>query len=159
MKTLRYLKFAEAAATFSKDPSTKVGAVAIDDNFNIIATGYNGPPRGVKDLPERLIRPTKYFFASHAESNLVAQAAYLGHSLKGATVLLTPLFPCTHCCKMLIQSGVKRVICAYTPSDRWTEEASYSKIMFDESGVEVLYVKKVNKSGGETIWETCSAPS
>lgn len=65
--------FAEQAARKSKD-STKVGAVLVTSENVAILTGYNGPPRGVKDKPERFERPVKYLYASHAEANLIAHA-------------------------------------------------------------------------------------
>lgn len=140
-KVLAYLPVAEAIAAMSLDPSTKVGAVAFDDKLNIIATGRNGFPRGVKDSPERYEdRPTKYKLISHAEQNLVAQAAYGGRSLAGSTVLLTSLYPCSSCAKSLIQSGVVRIVSPNPDSSaRWAEEAAWSKIMFEEAGVEVLH--------------------
>ena len=155
-KALKFMKFAEAAASLSKDVSTQVGAVALDDLYNIVAVGYNGPPRGVQDLPERQSRPSKYFFSAHAESNLVAQSAYSGRSLAGSTILVTPLHPCAHCAKMLIQAGAKRLICHVVPNERWTEESDYSKIMLYEAGVEVIYVEKVNRPGGAAFWAAVS---
>ncbi len=139
-KYLKFLPIVEAVAAMSKDPSTKVGAIALDDKFNIIATGFNGFPRGVEDLPERYNdRPTKYKFISHAEQNLVAQAAYGGRSLAGSTVILTSLYPCTNCAKSLIQAGVERIVTALPPPDsKWVEEMEYAAIMFQEADIEVL---------------------
>src|SRR3546814_6598168 len=62
-----FIKMAELAATKSKDPSTKVGCVIVGPDNAVRMTGYNGPPRGVLDLPERFERPAKYLFTSHAE--------------------------------------------------------------------------------------------
>lgn len=145
-KLLKYSKFwaiAKAVAGMSKDPTTKVGAIAIDSNMNIICTGYNGFPRGVKDLDSRLSdRNMKLKFTSHAEQNLVAQAAYMGQSLRGSTVLVTKLHPCSNCAKSLIQAGVSTVISPPPDeNERWTEEAELAKILFYESSVEVIYEK------------------
>lgn len=141
VKFLRFRGIAEAVAAMSKDPSTKVGSVALDDNFNIVATGFNGFPRGVKDTPERYSdRTVKYRLVSHAEQNLVAQAAYGGRSLKGCTVILTSLFPCSSCAKSLIQAGIIRVISPPPDTDpRWAEEAEFASMMFEEAGVEVIH--------------------
>ena len=140
----RYMKFkgiAEAVAAMSKDPPTKVGAIALDENMNIVSTGYNGFPRGVLDTAERYEnRPVKYKLVSHAEQNLVAQAAYGGRSLRGCTVILTSLFPCSSCAKLLIQSGVARVISPPPDTDpKWEEEAHYANLMFSEAGIEVIH--------------------
>lgn len=137
-KLLKFMPIAQSVAALSKDPNTKVGAVALDENYNIIATGYNGIPRGVEDAPERLQRPEKYRWVSHAEENLVAQAAYGGRSLKGATVLVTSLFPCNACARMLIQAGVKRVIAPKIENGRWAEVNEMAMRMFAEAGVEVI---------------------
>lgn len=138
---LKYLPVAKAVAAMSKDPSTQVGAIALDENRNIIATGYNGFPRGVNDDPARYAdRSTKYSLIAHAEQNLVAQAAYGGRSLKGCTVILTSLYPCSACAKSLIQAGVRRVISPPPDTDpRWAEEAKWASLMFEESGVELCH--------------------
>ena len=140
-RILAYIPIAQAVSALSKDPSTKVGAVALDDNMNIVATGRNGFPRGVVDLPERYEnREIKYKLISHSEQNLVAHAAYSGHSLKGTTVLLTALFPCSSCAKSLIQAGVIRILAPKTVENmRWEEEAKWANLMFAEAGVEVIY--------------------
>ena|GEM_PF-219837 len=137
----KFVPIAQAVAGMSKDPSTKVGALALDEGRNIVATGYNGFPRGVEDATERYEdRPTKYKLISHAEQNLVAQAAYGGRSLRGCTVILSALYPCSACAKSLIQAGVVRVISPNPNTDpRWEEEAKWAELMFSEAGVEVLH--------------------
>lgn len=140
-KILAYRCVAAEIASMSKDPSTKVAAIAFDDKLNIIATGRNGFPRGVCDAPERYAdREVKYKLISHAEQNLVAQAAYGGRSLGGTTVLLTSLFPCASCAKSLIQAGV---VCIVSPppdvNPRWAEESKWSELMFREAGVEIVH--------------------
>ena len=140
-KFLKFLPDAEAARGRSKDRSTKVGAVVIDDDFNVRISGYNGMPRGVDDdVDARHERPLKYMWTAHAEENCVAQAARIGVSLKGCTILLTSLFPCTTCSRLIIQAGIKRVfapqVCANT---RWDEQAAIALEMLHEAGVEVEY--------------------
>lgn len=142
MKELKFMPLVYAVASMSKDPSTKVGAVALNAAFSVVATGYNGFPRGVADTEERLCdRETKLRFTSHAEANLVAQAAYSGHSLRGTTVLVSSLFPCVECSKLLVQSGVRRVIAPKIAEGRWKESNELAKIIFDEGGVEVVEVE------------------
>ena len=143
-KFLRFWPVVEAVATMSKDPSTKVGALALDDNFNIVATGFNGFPRGVSDDPSRYEdRAVKLKLVSHAEQNLIAQAAYGGRSLRGATMLVSSLFPCSNCAKSIIQSGVVRIISPEPDtSERWQEESKWAKLLFDEASVELIYVGK-----------------
>lgn len=140
-KILKFMKVAEAIASYSKDVNTKVGAVALDEQLNIIATGYNGPPRGVDDnIPTRFLRPEKYLWTAHAEENLVAQSAFSGHSLRNATVLVSALYPCATCARMLIQAGVRRVIAPRIQNPRWEEQNGVARIMFNEAKVEVIEV-------------------
>lgn len=141
-KFLKFWPVVEAVAEMSKDPSTKVGALALDNNMNIIATGFNGFPRGVSDTLERYAdRDIKLRLVSHAEQNLIAQAAYGGRSLRGATLLVSKLYPCSSCAKSIIQAGIVRVI-SPNPSDnvRWADESKWAQLMFSESGVEVIHV-------------------
>ena len=140
-KFLKYLPDAEAARSRSKDRSTCVGAVCIDDDFNLRISGYNGMARGVDDdVDARHERPAKYLWTAHAEENCVAQAARVGVSLKGCTILLTSLFPCTTCSRLIIQSGIKRVLAPKVPeNNRWDEQAAVALEMLTEAGVEVRY--------------------
>ena len=138
MNPHKFIGIAQAVAAMSKD-STKVGAIAVDDDGVILSTGWNGFPRGVLDLPERLaVRQTRLALTSHAEQNLVAQAARSGHSLLGSTVILSGLYPCSACCKSLIQAGVKRIITPpINPDSKWAEENAWAQLMFNEAGVAV----------------------
>lgn len=139
MKADKFMRVAQTMASYSKDRSTQVGAVALDDNLNVISTGWNGFPRGVNDdIEERHQRPEKYLWTAHAEENLVAQAAYGGRSLKGSTVLVTALFPCATCARMLIQAGVVRIIAPKVANERWAEQNAVAQTMFNEAGVEVI---------------------
>lgn len=140
-KFLKFLPDAKAAQGRSKDRSTRVGAVVIDDDFNVRISGYNGFARGVDDsVDARHERPTKYFWAAHGEENCVAQAARIGVSLKGCTILVTSLFPCSTCSRLIIQSGIKRVLAPRTlANERWDEQGKVAFEMFAEAGVEVLY--------------------
>jgi len=69
---IRYLRLAQHISEWSKDPSTKVGAVAVGQHGQILSQGYNGFPRGVTDLEDRLeVRDSKYLYTIHAEMNCV----------------------------------------------------------------------------------------
>lgn len=128
-----YMGFAEHAALKSKDP-TKVGAVLVGPDGEVRLTAYNGPPRGVDDKPERLERPTKYLFASHAEANLVAFAAREGIKTSDCSVYVTHM-PCASCARTLIQAGVVEVI--YGPGKTSMPEAEFeaAETMFAEASV------------------------
>jgi dCMP deaminase len=131
-----FMGFARHAASKSKDPSTQVGAVVIGPDGEIRATGYNGLPRGVADLPERMERPAKYLWTSHAEENLVAHAARVGVSLKGCTVYVTH-FPCSRCARSLIQAGVTGLVVDTGTTSMPPEEFEVAEQMFGEAGVKV----------------------
>lgn len=131
----RFMRLAAEVASWSKDPSTKVGAVLVDDDRRVIGLGFNGFPRGVCDHPERLAdRPTKYLMVQHAEANAILNAVA---SVKGSTAYVTH-HPCSSCAGILIQAGVIRVV-TRAPSagfaDRFAASFAASRIMFEEADV------------------------
>lgn len=139
-KHLYYLGFADHAATASKDPSTKVGAVLVGPEGEVRLTAYNGPPRGVVDHADRFERPAKYLYASHAEANLIAFAAREGIRTSGCTVYVTTQ-PCAACARTLIQAGVAQVIVGPGPQavmhDKCEEDAAVARSMLREAGVKL----------------------
>lgn len=130
--------FAEHARKKSKD-STQVGAVLVGNNNEVLLTGYNGPPRGVSDLPDRFVRPRKYLFASHAEANVIATAAKLGIRTDGCSLMVTH-HPCSACARSIIQSGIRSVIYGSNTTSMPTEEFEAAAVMFKEAGVDVKSV-------------------
>jgi dCMP deaminase len=128
--------FARHAATMSKD-STQVGAVIVGTGTNEIrSTGYNGPPRGVLDTPERRERPSKYLFACHAEANAIAFAAKNGVALLGCTIYTTHS-PCSSCMKSIIQAGITCVVIDDGKTSMPDEEFIAAYEMASESGVRI----------------------
>lgn len=130
----RFLDMARLVASWSKD-STQVGAVAVSPARAVLETGYNGIARGVRDLPERMQRPAKYLWTSHAEENLVAHAAR--QRLEGATVYVTHLC-CSRCARMLINAGVARVVCGDGTTNMPPEEFEVAVQQFHEAGVDLV---------------------
>lgn len=114
-----FLTMARHAATSSTCLRRKVGAVAVLD-WHVLATGYNGAPSGLKHceftgcLREQKGVPSgerhEICRGLHAEQNVIIQAAVHSVSLKGATIYVTAT-PCVICAKMLINCGIKRVVC------------------------------------------------
>lgn len=142
----RFMEVAELVKTWSKDPSTKVGAVVVGPDREIRSTGYNGLVRGVDDnKPERLERPTKYDFFEHAERNAVYNACLIGASLKGCVIYVTSM-PCPDCARAIIQSGIKMVVThkvtidENSPANTWRDKLAYSEEMFKEAGIDCLYL-------------------
>lgn len=136
--TVRFLRLAKQIASWSKD-TTKVGAVAVDENRRILETGYNGIPRGVEDLPERMKRPAKYLWTSHAEANLVAHAAR--DRLYGSTVYVTHLC-CAGCARSLINAGVYKVVCGNGTTSMPQDEFDVAVQMFKEAGVILSHISE-----------------
>lgn len=136
---IRFLKIAKEISTWSKDPSSKIGAVIVNDERRILATGYNGFPRGIEDSAERLNnREEKYPRIIHAELNALMNALYSGVSVKGATLYVYGLPVCSDCTKSVIQSGIKRVVVTgvHKAPDKWRESWwKISEPMFKEAGV------------------------
>ena len=125
--------FAAHAALKSKD-TTQVGAALVGPDKEVRLCAYNGPPRGVRDLPDRRDRPRKYLFASHAEQNLIAFAAREGIRTANCTVYVTH-FPCSACARTLIQSGVSRVVYGPGTTSIPADEFAAARTMFKEAGV------------------------
>ena len=133
----RFLALAEHVAEWSYDPSTKVGAVIVDAKNRVVSIGYNGFPRGVKDLAERYNdREQKLLFICHAERNALDNAQ---HSVEGCTMYI-PLLPCNECAKSIIQSGIIKVV-TYKPTREDRFNWDITRQMFREAGVN-LYEKK-----------------
>ena len=136
--TQRFLDLAHAVAEWSKDPSTQVGAVAVGESKQILETGFNGLPRGVQDLPERMERPAKYIWAAHAVENLVAHAAR--KQLEGSTVYVTHLC-CNACARMLNNAGVARVVVGAGQTSMSVEIFEAAVTMYEEAGVQLEIAK------------------
>lgn len=134
-----FIEVAKHKASMSKDADTQVGAVIIsEDDMVEISSGFNCLPRGVDHKKERNKRPLKYLYTSHAESSAISNAARLGRSTKGSTLVVT-MFPCTQCCAMIINAGITKVISPApdTSHPQYGEDFKHSQLMFAEAGVTV----------------------
>jgi dCMP deaminase len=132
----RFINLCKHVSQWSKDPSTKVGAVIADSKNRVVSLGFNGLPRGVQDTDERLTdRVLKYPRIVHAEVNAILNA---NGSVEGCTLYVFPLTPCSECAKVIIQAGIKKVIYRlYGSSAKWDESFLIAKEMFDEAKVKV----------------------
>lgn len=132
----RWIKEAQLKASYSKDPSTKVGAVAVGKHNQLLSSSYNGFPRGIRD--DELIlnnREEKYKYIIHAEQNLIYNACLSGISLEGSTVFVYGLPICHECAKGLIQVGVSKVRSMGDVNDRWMESNVLAVKLFKERGI------------------------
>ena len=140
----RYLSLAKEVSTWSKDPSRKIGAVAVGSKGQILAQGYNGFPRGILDSVERYNdRPTKYRLVVHAEMNVIYNATFNGVSLDGASLYVYGLPVCSECAKGVIQVGIRevKVMTDEVVPDIWEQSWAFTALMFDEVGVRYEWIK------------------
>ena len=142
-----FLSIAEAVRQKSKDPNTKVGAVIVGPDRQVLSTGFNGFPRQVReDIPSRWEKPTKYSYVEHAERNAIYNAARHGVALKGCTLYMVgfgpPNVPCTGCARGVIQAGIIKVVGrAVKPvPDYWKDDLRLACSMLTEAGVYVIEV-------------------
>lgn len=135
---VRFLELAKLISTWSKDPSTKCGAVITRDK-TIISLGFNGLPKGIEDNPEVLNnRELKYEMILHAEDNALL---YARQNLTGCSIYTYPFPPCSRCAAKIIQSGIVRVIAPTPPKDlleRWGASLELSQNMYNQA--DVLYL-------------------
>lgn len=138
-----FLRHVYLAASKSKDPRTKIGAILVKNGI-IISEGYNGFARGVSDLEERYLdRKTKWNYVVHGECNSILNAARNGISTINS-ILYTNGIPCKECGKTIIQAGIVEVIIhkqwPEILSEDWKESVGITKIMFQEAGLKIRSV-------------------
>ena len=126
-----FMGIAELTAKRSTCLRRHVGAVIVQDR-HIVATGYNGAPRGIDHcaqrggcLREEMGIPSgerhELCRALHAEQNAIIQAATFGHSIEGGTIYITHA-PCVICSKMIINAGIKKIIVGAEYPDAFSAE-------------------------------------
>ena len=124
----RYLEMAEIWARNSYCKRRQVGALIVKDKM-IISDGYNGTPSGFENICEDENGVTKPYVL-HAEANAITKVAKSGNSSQGATLYVTAS-PCLECAKLIIQSGIKRVV--YNDEYRLTDGVD----LLRRAGIEV----------------------
>jgi dCMP deaminase len=134
----RFLDLAKTVGTWSKDPSTGVGAIIVDELRRVRGVGFNGFARGIKDSHDLLEdRHAKLNRMVHAEINAVLNSST---NIDGCTIYLT-IPPCNMCTNFLIQAGVKRIIWL-KPSkeliERWGESWALSYSLLQEANIEYI---------------------
>ena len=123
----RYMDMAKLVASWSKDPRKQVGCVLTDELNRIVATGYNGPPRGLDSFKAS----DRLEVTIHAELN-----AILTSDREFVTCYTWPVLPCHACMAALAQSGVQRVVSLQEPSAKWRWDISQQ--ICDTLGIEVI---------------------
>ena len=133
-----FMGLAHLSAKRSKDPSTQVGAVIVNEEKRIVGIGYNGLPYGCEDdifpwTREGEWVDTKYPYVVHAELNAILNSI---QKLKDCTLYVS-LFPCNECAKAIIQSGIRKIV---YECDKYANEDNViaSKRMLQAAGVELV---------------------
>jgi len=142
----KYTNLAKEISTWSKDPSTQVGAVVIGEKGQLLSQGYNGFPRGINDTSDRLNnRERKYELVVHAEMNAIYNASLNGVSLKDSTLYVYGLPICSECAKGIIQVGIKKVIATRPKiyNSEWDKSTKAAEALFREA--EVMYLIDVEE--------------
>ena len=147
----RFMDMAKLVSGWSScyKPNRQVGAVIVRDK-RILTTGYNGAPQGIPSCKERCecIRENlgiasgtrqEMCYAVHAEQNAIVQAAKLGLSLEGATIYCTHQ-PCSICTRLIINSGIKRVVYDQGYPDE------FSLRLLNSAGVEIVKFKDLENA-------------
>ena len=116
-----FLRLAQQVSTRSSDSQTKHGAIIVNDDHEIVATGYNGVLRDIDNYQLPNQRPEKYCWHIHAEANSILSCARQGKSTLNTTIYVTGE-PCINCYQYIWQSGIKRVIFGQQNSHMHDEE-------------------------------------
>lgn len=151
------MQIAREVRTWSKDPSTKVGAVIVHPATRVIqATGYNGFPRGVLDSEDRLNdRDVKLAFTCHAELNAILNAARCGVQIDGSTLYCCGLPPCIGCAKAIIQAGIRRVVVeTLVAPERWRGECDIALNLLREASVSVQAMEDTDRAEEKICTDT-----
>lgn len=129
----RYLKMAKIWAENSYCKRRKVGALIVKDKM-IISDGYNGTPSGFENICEDATNTTKPYVL-HAEANAITKIAQSNNSSRDATLYVTAA-PCIECSKLIIQSGIKRVV--YSTSYRLEDGIR----LLERANIDVVYLEE-----------------
>jgi len=135
----RFINLAKHVSEWSKDPSTKCGAVITEGN-RVVSLGFNGFPRGVPDDANYLNdRSIKYKIILHAEQNALA---FANCDLRNCTLYVYPMPPCSKCAAQIIQAGIRRVVTIQPTTDmlsRWGDDFKLADSMYNEVGLNLIY--------------------
>lgn len=141
----RFLTLAAEIASYSKDPSTKTGAVIVRPDKTVAAMGYNGFPAKLDDDPLLYAdREVKYERIIHCEMNAVLNAR---ERVEGYTLYTFPFLSCPRCAVHMISAGITKVVAPACPKDkldRWGEAMERTKKIFLEAKVEVVEIEYEN---------------
>lgn len=142
-----FTDLSEAVSKKSKDPSTKVGAVIVDQNNTVVSVGYNGFVQGCDESKLSWERPHKYLYVIHAEMNALLFAK---RDLRGTKMFLTDA-PCDNCLKHCLQAGIREIY--YKSADVMIQRGSQDQKNTVKKLIEATGAKVVNVTNGKNIEE------
>jgi dCMP deaminase len=133
---LRYIELAKEVASWSKDPSTKTGAVIVGPDNGVLSIGFNGFPRGMPDDPALYEnREEKYSRIVHCEMNAILQSGLVP---MGCTLYTVPFMSCDRCVVHMLQAGIKRFVAPACTDpeklERWGPVFNKTRKYIDECG-------------------------
>ena len=129
-----FLSLANTVSMFSKDPSTKVGAVIADDDHRVVSIGYNGFPKGIRDDNRLENRDLKYEMIVHAEANALL---FANAPVKDCTIYTWPFQPCSRCASLIIQAGIRRVVSIENRDQKWRNNFQLAHDMMTEARINI----------------------
>jgi deoxycytidylate deaminase len=151
-----FMEIAEVVASRSKDPSSKMGCVIVDENKRVVSLGYNGMLQGADESKMTLSeRPMKYYFAIHSEMNALIFAK---RDLTGCTVY-NRVATCENCLKYCLQAGITRFVYKELRVHSHSADRVHSmtNVETDEAIIRLLAsmprVKTLNITNGKTYTE------
>lgn len=154
----RYLRAAQIVASWSKDPSTKCGAIIVRDDKTIASVGFNGFPRGTHDHDHLYAdRAYKYPNIIHSEWNALMSSQ--DDSLKGYSVYAWPMPPCHECTTYLAQKKIDHVVCQKPTVDkleRWQTSFDFARTSLSERNIsytEVVLDDVFVVDGSKLSWD------
>ena len=134
-----YLRHAyQYAQSYSKDPSTQLGAILVKSHAGVVGWGVNGLPRGISEKEGRWVSPEKYHYIEHAERNVIYKCAERGICTTGM-IMYCPWFACSDCARAIIQSGIVGVVghkeIYNIVNKRWKKSTDIGMAMLKEAGI------------------------
>jgi dCMP deaminase len=132
----RFIEMACLVGSWSKDPSTKTGAVLVDAQKRVVSVGYHGFPAPVVDDARLDCRELTYKIIGHAEVNALMFAQ---RPLVGCTLYTSPFMSCSRCAALMIQAGITRHVAPRNDSSRWAQSFELARQLFREAHAEVVW--------------------
>lgn len=143
-KDIQFIGLAKYISGWSKDPSTKCGAIIVDKNNRIVGSGFNGFPRNYPDHKEEYLdRENKYSKIIHAEINAILYSTKILTSCK---MYVYPMLPCCRCAAIICNTEINEIISIKLPKElevRWGESIKITKDLFDKCGKEYREITNI----------------